>query len=108
MAPPLAGGSVTQAFATPAAPPPGPVGIPLPGVPPPDMQPAGPSEYTRMFKAPAAPPEPAPGPGGTPAQPAAPAAFAAPQKASKLPLILGLGGLAVVILFLVLFFVLKK
>jgi hypothetical protein len=101
---PLAAASVTQAFATSAAPQP----APLPGIPPPEMQQSGPSEFTRMFKAPAAPAEAVPGLGGAPPPQAAPAAFAAPPKTSQLPLILGLGGLVLVIVFLVLFFALKK
>lgn len=97
MPPPSSMGSVTQAFA--AAPPPQPG--PMPGVPPPDMQASGPSEYTRLFKAPVAPPE---------AAPLAPQAAAAPAppKASKLPLILVIVGLVAVIVILVLFLVLRK
>ena len=97
MSPPPSMGSVTQAFAAPAQPQPG----PLPGVPPPDMQASGPSEYTRLFKAPAAVPEPAP---VAPQAAAAPA----PPKASKLPLILVIAGLVAVIVILVLFLVLRK
>ena len=99
MAPPPSGGSVTQSFSTQARPQPG----LLPGVPPPDMQVTGPSEYTRLFKAPTAPPEPPP---VAPQAAAAPAP--APPKASKLPLILGIVGLVAVIVILVLFLVLRK
>jgi hypothetical protein len=91
-------GSVTQAFAAPPPQQPG----PMPGVPPPDMQASGPSEYTRLFKAPAAPPEPAP------VAPQVAAAAPAPPKSSKLPLILVIVGLVAVIVVLVLFLVLRK
>ena len=70
-------------------------------MPPPDMQASGPSEYTRLFKTPAAPPETAPAS-------LQPVAAPAPPAASKLPLILVIVGLVAVIVILVLFLVLKK
>ncbi|MDP2998370.1 MAG: hypothetical protein Q8N47_12860 [Bryobacterales bacterium] len=88
---------MTQAFAAQAHPQPG----LLPGVPPPNMQASGPSEYTRLFKAPTAAPEQAPAALQAVAAPA-------PPKASKLPLILVIAGLVAVIVVLVLFLVLKK
>ncbi len=88
--PPPPGGSATQAFAIRSAPPP-------PAAPSAEVQ-QGPSEFTQMFAAPrpAAPPStPAP----TPAPPI--------QKSSNLPLILGLAGIALIALFVILYFALK-